>query len=113
MANIKEVLIEGEMAYDAGGSEALLKLLGQMNTPSFGLRISYDGRQSMIPNKWGGHTAMYGFTISGMEAVRDEWIEHLLASLSLAAKVTVAKYRDYENNTPWWDVREYVQPFVA
>lgn len=112
MANIKEVVIEGFLQYDANGNKELIQFLGMMNTPTFGIRITYDDmKRKSLPNKHGGQTMMYAFRIYGMEAVRDEWIKELLKQLGTAATVSVAKYRDYENNEPFgsvlWAVPEF------
>lgn len=104
MANVKEVFITGTMEYDAGENEELLEFLGVMNTPSFGIRIAYGGVALMMPNSYGGRTAMYDYTVSGEEAVRDEWIKKLVSLLESVGTVSIAKYRDIENNTPWYNL---------
>jgi len=80
MANTKQIHITGWMPFDAGAALSLddpearkansdlLRTIGQFHLPAMGTRLDW-GHQRMVPNQWGGQTAMYEFTLRGEEAL--------------------------------------------
>lgn len=99
MSNIKRVDIMGEIPFNTNEYPDVNKFLGQLNAPSTGIRISYPGGVQMRPNRHGGRTAFYRFSIDGEEAVRVEWITALLKAFVAAGSViSHVKVTDIENN---------------
>lgn len=88
MANTKCIQICGTIPYNCTENEETLRLLGQLNAPSFGLKISY-GQQKFVPNMdldpntpfTSGKTAVYDFVIQGNEAVSNKWIRWAILAL--------------------------------
>ena len=70
MANTVEVIIRGKVPFTIGEKPEMLKWLGRMNRPSFGFHITY-GKETYVPNEFGGKTVTYDFEITGMESM---WI---------------------------------------
>lgn len=103
MSNIKRVLIEGWMPYDAGHKDELLTMLGSLSMPSFGIRIHFNtggvgGSPKYIANRWGGKTAFYRFTVSGEEAVRVEWfVEFCKLIVSVGGEIERGHAHDIED----------------
>ena len=96
MANIKRVLINGELPFDAGGDQELLQVLGQLSLPSMGLKVEWGGHRSQ-PNEHGGKTAMYRFTLKGDEAVRDSYLTRFVDLVHRAGGGSiVGTYEDLE-----------------
>jgi hypothetical protein len=84
MANVQRVLIKGWMPYDvcARSQDACIRL-GVLNSPSYGLHITY-GKLQYRHLKEGGEYAYYEFTISGEEAI---WTKFGVHSRSIAGLV--------------------------
>lgn len=98
MSNCKQLLISGIAPFNIRQNEAALKYLGQLNTPTSGIRIlwTYWGFE---PNDHGGETAMYRFQIGGLEAISDVWIRGLLyAFADKPGKITFFSCLDIELN---------------
>jgi hypothetical protein len=71
---------EPEGGYDTD-KECLRDWFARMNTATFGVRIGWTGPVESRPNKTGGKTAFYAFTIDGFEAVTDSALERLLRAI--------------------------------
>lgn len=98
MANVKEIVIFGKVPFDCDQHEEMCKVLGQLNAPSTGLRISY-GRTSLVPNEHGGKTTMYEFSIEGREAVSMPYVDRVLkAVVDCGGTVEGASVVDVENH---------------
>ena len=70
MSNIKDVRITGTIPFDLGDNPELIAMVGLINKPTSGLRLTYSEHEvSLVPNSHGGRTAMYGFRLTGMEAI--------------------------------------------
>jgi hypothetical protein len=100
MANIKRVSILGEIPFDAGESDAVLRHLGKLSLPSIGLKCVIDRNHfGMRPNKYNGRTAMHRFTITGEEAVSNDYLKKIIRDFSEAGgSIYVATSIDIENN---------------
>lgn len=98
MANVKQVEIKGHAPFNIAENEDACKVLGMLNGPAFGLRIQWNLKAiSYIPNEFGGKTALYGFVISGQEALRTEKIDWMVNMLKRGgAKVEKKKVIDLE-----------------
>lgn len=97
MSNVKKILINGNLPFDCYSNVGLMPYLAALNGPSFGLRIQW-GKGEMIPNKNGGKTATYDFTILGEEAVRFEWYDRLIKNIfSAGGNVKSSTIKDIEN----------------
>lgn len=107
MSNIKEVEIAGWLAYDGGQDAKLLSKLGQMQMPSFGLKIYFDNRKMEVPSEFGGKLTLYWYTIEGQEAVGEKYLVDLVEKLNAkwTGKVMKAYYRDIEEDTDWFNFR--------
>jgi hypothetical protein len=80
MSNVKRLTVEGKLPFNCTENYELRQLLGQLNAPLMGIRITWVGSAEHIPNEeTGGSTAIVYFTIHGTEAVSYKWIDHLLA----------------------------------
>lgn len=82
MSNVKKVSIKGYMPFDANNNNPnMLRILGQLNLPSLGIRINYNSNNmKMIPNpETNGKYMYYGFEISGQEAVSNEYLYSLIS----------------------------------
>lgn len=99
MANVKNITIQGRLPFDCATNDDMCKILGQLNSPTLGIRIHWSGDAlEHVPNGHGGKTAMYGFMIRGMEAVSYPFLDHLIKTIKTAGgTVTVAKASDMEN----------------
>lgn len=97
MANIKSVIIQGELPFDCAQDSQMANLLGQMNSPCLGIRITW-GEARMQPNENGGQTAMYRFDILGEEAVSLSWVRGLVNTIkSCQGSITNLHLIDIEN----------------
>lgn len=76
MANVKSITITGTIPYNTYEYAELNSLLGQLNSPSSGLKIIYPSGCTYKPNSHGGKTAMYDFTLLGEEGVSLEWVDY-------------------------------------
>ena len=91
MSNAKHIRINGLLPFNCidpepeGGydtdKECLRDWFARMNTATFGVRIGWTGPVESRPNKTGGKTAFYAFTIDGFEAVTDSALERLLRAI--------------------------------
>lgn len=118
MPNVKEVQISGWLPFDAGATEdveaqaegrsgsgasdELLKMLGQISLPTIGIKVEYTGAERMVPNRWGGQTAMVRFELSGQEAVSADFIRHFVGLVTkVGGQIDSAGYRDIEVGGQW------------
>jgi len=83
MSNVKSIVISGTLPFDcAEVNEEIKDWLASMNTPCFGLRITWSREPcEMRPNDHGGRTAFYHFSIQGREAVSYSAIERLITAI--------------------------------
>ena len=77
MSNAKKVIIEGRMPFDCNENKEVASWLASMNTPMFGLRITWGTQPHWVPNNMGGRTGFFDFTILGIEAVSYDAFEEL------------------------------------
>jgi hypothetical protein len=88
MSNIKEVVIEGYVPFNTYDHPRLNTLLGQVNSPVFGIRVEYQwsGMPGEVQkqNKHGGTTSYMPFQLVGREAVPVEWLELAVSVVALA-----------------------------
>lgn len=98
MSNVKQVEISGTMPFNCDENQKIKGWLASMNTPCFGLRITWGVDVAlMVTNDHGGKTAHYDFRISGREAVSYSAIESLKAAiLSIGGRVEKSKVHDCE-----------------
>jgi hypothetical protein len=103
MANIKEVEIRGSLPFDCGEDDDMLRLLGQLNTPTCGLRIDWAPSPTRYePNEHGGRTAIYVFLIHGQEAASWDYLYGVVRTIQAAGgNVAQAKARDVEDGGRW------------
>jgi hypothetical protein len=107
MANVKKVDVEGEMPFsildpldfdsDPRPTDLanLKSFFAFLSTPTSGFRIVYPGDQRMVPNKWGGQTAYYRFSLLGSEAVTWDYLTGVLREMALrGTTITKANVRD-------------------
>ena len=106
MANVKQIEISGEIPFNAHeDSDELLRLYGQLNTPSNNLRIEWSGGRfvdniEIDPNHEvrNGKTAVYQFRIFGTEAVSYGWFDKAIETIEAANGTVQRKIcRDIEN----------------
>lgn len=74
MANVKSIVILGRIPYNTYEYPKLNELLGQLNSPSSGIRITYSAGCIYRKNENGGKTAMHAFDIQGKEGVSVDWV---------------------------------------
>jgi len=99
MSNVKKVLLSGRLPFNIYEFDECCKLLGQLNAPVSGLRITYGELAASVPNEYGGTTAFIEFCISGEEAVSLSWITRLIQEFSRYGTVFTRKeVVDIENN---------------
>lgn len=105
MSNCQEVDIRGYMPYCIYDSEAALLVLGLLNCPSYGHKISY-GKQFWGPkNQFEGHTTYYYFCITGTEAVWEKKLIEMITSLIQGGAIIImARCQDIDFPTPWHDL---------
>jgi hypothetical protein len=98
MANVHRVVVIGWLPFNTYDYTELNKLLGQLNSPTSGLRIKYTGETQVGPtNEHGGRTTFYRFRIEGEDAVRGVWIEWMADSIrSAGGKIVLGKAEDIE-----------------
>lgn len=113
MANVKRVLIRGYMRFDGADPtinqatrDLLLKELGVLNLPVFGIRIKHHygewpGQpfEVYVTNEHGGRTCMVAFEIYGREAVSAEYTEELCRLIERAGGwINLVESEDLEEN---------------
>jgi hypothetical protein len=92
MSNAKHIHVTGRLPFDcidgdpltgerSMANDALRDWFARMNTPTFGVKIHWTGPVESRPNKYGGKTAIYAFTIDGFEAVSYPALDELLAAI--------------------------------
>lgn len=81
MSNCKELFIRGVVPFNFSDDAEMRLLLGALNAPSCGYRITYEGEADHRPNNHGGLTTYYLFEIEGVEAVSDYWLARLVTNL--------------------------------
>lgn len=82
MANVKRVIIEGEVPFDIYEKVEAQGIWAYFSSPVSGLRIRYGG-QYLVPNKTldpntphpGGSTAFFHFALEGCDSVSWSWIK--------------------------------------
>jgi hypothetical protein len=102
MANVKNIHIGGKLPFDCAKHHDLCRFLGQLNAPTFGLRVTWGDASTheYRKNAWGGKTCFVPFDIAGEEAVGDDWATRLVAAIvNAGGDVKGASIRDVENNT--------------
>lgn len=107
MSNVKEVFVKGSLPFDLNGNDELQRVIGGLHAPSLGLKMAW-GEKYYLPNMHGGSTMMYHFTITGMEAIREEYLDSIVATFSKHGPVTECRYRDIEVETGWLNRMEWV-----
>lgn len=105
MANCKDVLIKGIIRFDACdesgdtfASDRVLRMLGMLNLPSFGLRIEYGNKTYSAPNEHGGRTAFYEFAVKGVEAIREAFFDEMIGIFASVGELQDYQLRDVEND---------------
>ena len=99
MSNVKNIQIIGDVPFNTVDYPEMNNLLGQLNSPVFGLKIQYISETRREKNEHGGKIVFYGFTLTGREAVSIEWIKLFLRTVkSIGGKVFSAVVCDVENN---------------
>jgi hypothetical protein len=84
MSDVINVKIVGVLPFNFRDRNDIFKeMLSVMNTPSWGIKIKYDGMNTFcVPNENGGITVWYPFEISGAEAISfitlGRWIDELI-----------------------------------
>jgi len=102
MANVKEVVIFGKIPFNCDENDEMCRILGKLNAPSQGLKISY-GSVTLIPNEHGGQTTMYEYSIEGQEAVSMSYIDRIKAAIrGCGGAVHGGSVFDVENNVVLW-----------
>lgn len=101
MANTKAFDIQALVPFNLAEDDEMARLLGQMNTPTIGLKVTYGEKVAPWPNEYGGKTAVYRMFVKGVEAVADGWIDHLLDTIKRVGRLEVAFVMDIDNNTGW------------
>lgn len=99
MSNIKSLVISGAVPFNLTEHHDMNKFLGQLNSPTIGLKITYGTKTTARPNQYGGKTTYYQFSIGGQEAVSTKWVEKLLQALvNCGAEINKLLLVDIENN---------------
>lgn len=97
MANVKVVHIAGTLPFNCDDDAQMSDYLAAMNTPTFGLRIHWQGESEHRPNERGGKTAFYNFSVTGREAVSYKWIDGFVKTVQrLGGKIIMADAADME-----------------
>lgn len=82
MANVKDVDIRGVLPFDCGDrNPEMMTILGILNMPMEGLRITYTGYADSVPNEHGGKTAMVYFIICGQGATSDLFLVRMVKAV--------------------------------
>lgn len=113
MANIKRVNITGTLPFDLHDDEDLIRMLGYLNMPLCGLRISWKGDAGYVPNpETGGRTLMVHFALTGEEAVNYDFLHRFIQLVKNAkGKINRAFATDIENEGSLPVDLEYYQPY--
>ena len=103
MSNVKEILIEGFMPFDANeNKKEMMELLGMLNLPSIGIRIFYNEYKFMTQGT--GQYCFYNFIIKGKEALSFPYLKHMVKiMLDNKCEITIARSKDTEegDDNPW------------
>lgn len=102
MSNLLRVHIKAKVPFDLGrGSdlgEELTLCVGILHTPTSLLDVDFSPAE-MVPNEFGGQTAMYYMTITGEDAVSTSFLERVILAITRAGGwILEAAFRDVENN---------------
>lgn len=97
MSNVKRVTIVGVLPFDCDQDHTIKGWLATMNTPTFGLRITWGNEPKMVANEHGGQTAMYPFAIQGDEAVSYDALDTLVKAIKRLGTITENTVKDLEN----------------
>jgi hypothetical protein len=108
MSNIKELIIEGWMPFDANDyNKELLSFIGQLNLPANGFKLSYSGQTKYMPQENGGKYCFYEFSITGEEAVRWGYLDLLVHTLAKNnCIIEKAQARDLQDGPNWQKLPE-------
>ena len=107
MANVKSVFISGTMTFDAsnfndathsGSNQTVLKFLGRISLPDFGLRIKFEDEEFYRENKFRGRTCFKRYKIEGEEAISYAYLRTIMAELMLVGEIEVVLIHDIENH---------------
>jgi len=111
MPNTKRVFIEGFMHFAAettfNGEDfkederdsVAMELLGFLNLPTWGIRITYDGLEVKVPNKHAGETAFCHYVIRGTEAVATSTLQTWITALERVGVVLLVSVFDMDNES--------------
>ena len=99
MSNAKNISIVGTCPFNTNEFDDLNNLLGQLNAPTIGIRITWGECCGYVPNAHGGKTAMYPFTVNGIEAVHVGWLNRFMRLIvDAGGTITEAAAVDIDNN---------------
>ena len=98
MATVKDVHIEGLIPFNTDEHDELNTMLGQLNAPNSGLRITYSPEVVRFdPNSDGGDRAIFRFGLSGEEAVSFAFLDRFKALVeSVGGTIEVESVKDLE-----------------
>ena len=115
MANIKRVNITGVLPFDMNDDDELIRVLGYLNMPLCGLKISWKGDGGFVPNvATGGQTMMTRFALEGEEAVNFAFLDRFIKLVKkVGGKIDRAFATDIENKGSGTVNLEYpdIQPY--
>lgn len=74
MANLKKIQIAGDLPFDAGGNDDLVRMIGQLNLPAMGTTLRW-GRMHTVPNEQGRRMTVFEFVLSGEEALSWKYLD--------------------------------------
>lgn len=88
MANIKRIYLKGQIPFDLpwNSTHMVTKFFAYLNSPMSGLHIEY-GKEKLVPNRFGGKTAMFDFCISGEEAVSWTFLNLVIKEMKEAGTI--------------------------
>ena len=104
MAKCKEIKIDGCLPFDVGGSDEMIRILGNLALPCCGLRCAFEHKPfEMRPNEHGGKTAMFNFSITGIESASWDYLKKIIREVeACGGEIYDARARDNdEGNTRW------------
>lgn len=107
MANVKQIKIIGAVPFNCDSHHGMRNILAQMNSPWCGLKIKWNDPEPFVSGK----LTMYGFEISGQEAVSNKWIENMIqAIVDCGGNTCVVNVYDVENNMAFQQIDKPIKP---